>query len=171
MNKNPVEAFAEEQFPTGSITALANAADVTYGTVHKTTQGLYSTIPKKLADYMAQNSDYTVKEWNKLYLLWIGKELEILRNDIKAGHMEAEAFFVPPVDLSKKYPDFASWRMALSYSQVDFCKTFLMHQAILNKYELGHMKNIPVSLVERLRFLGLSQEYINAVDDLPVRKK
>lgn len=171
MNKNPVEKYAEEEFPFGSITALANAADVTYGTVHKAIQGLYSRIPAKLAEYMAKNSDTTEAEWQELYSLWVKKELEILKNDIIQGKFEAEALFVPAQNISEIYADFSAWREALSYSQVDFCKTFLLHQGIINKYELGQMKNIPVSLVERLRFLDKDTAYINAIDDLPIRKK
>jgi plasmid maintenance system antidote protein VapI len=171
MNKNPIERYAEEEFPTGSITALANAAEVTYGTVHKAIQGLYSKIPAKLADYIAANSEYDVEHWQNEYSLWVKRELEILKNDIINGKFEAEALYVPADFISKTYKDFSEWREALSYSQVDFCKTFLLHQGIINKYELGQMKNIPVSLVERLRFLEKDTDYINAIDDLPIRKK
>lgn len=171
MNQNPVEQYANEEFPIGSITALANAADVTYGTVHKAIQGLYSSIPRKLADYMAANSEYSVDEWQKLYSLWVTKELEILKNDIIQGKFEAEALFVPAEAIAAKYEDFSAWREALSYSQVDFCKTFLLHQGIINKYELGQMKNLPISLVQRLRFLDKDTAYINAIEDLPIRKK
>jgi hypothetical protein len=171
LNKNPVEQYANEEFPTGSITALANAAEVSYGTVHKTIQGLYSAIPAKLAAYMAKNSNYTEEHWQGLYSLWAAKELEILKNDITEGKFEAEALFVPAEDIRTHYRDFSEWREALSYSQVDFCKTFLLHQGIINKYELGQMKNIPVSLVKVLRYLGKDTAYINAIDDLPIRKK
>lgn len=171
LNKNPIERYAEEEFPSGSITALANAAEVTYGTVHKAIQGLYSNIPKKLAEYMAANSDYPIEHWQNEYSLWVTKELEILKNDIIAGKFEAQALFVPADLISKTYKDFSEWREALSYSQVDFCKTFLLHQGIINKYELGQMKNLPISLVGRLRFLEKDTEYINAIEDLPIRKK
>jgi plasmid maintenance system antidote protein VapI len=115
MNKNPVERYAEEEFSIGSITALANAADVTYGTVHKAIQGLYSKIPAKLADYIAANSDYEVEHWQNEYSLWITKELEILKNDIIQGKFEAEALFVPAERISECYVDFSAWREALSY--------------------------------------------------------
>lgn len=170
LNKNPVEKYAEEEFPFGSITALANAAEVTYGTVHKTIQGLYTKIPAKLADYMAKNSDITESEWQVAYSLWVKKELEILKNDIIQGKFEASALFVPAERIAERYVDFSAWRESLSYSQVDFCKTFLLHQGIINKYELGQMKNIPVSLVERLRFLEKDTDYINAIDDLPTKE-
>lgn len=171
MNKNPVEKYAEEHFPYGSITNLAKAAEVSYGTVHKTIQGLYSAIPEKLAAHMANNSDYSIEEWQSLYSLWEKKELEILKNDIAQGNIEAEALFVPSESIPQKYKTFSDWREALSYSQVDFCKTFLLHQGIINKYELGQMKHIPVSLMERLMFLGKDMAYINAIEELPIRKK
>ena len=171
LNKNPVERYAEEEFPSGSITALANAAEVSYGTVHKTIQGLYSKIPVKLAEHMAMNSEYSIEEWQKLYSLWVKKELEILKNDIIQGKFEAFALFVPAKKIAEYYVDFSAWREALSYSQVDFCKTFLLHQGIINKYELGQMKNLPISLVQRLRFLDKDTAYINAIEDLPIRKK
>jgi len=165
---NPVERYAKEEFPQDSITALANAADVTYQTVHKTIQGLYSSIPAKLATYISQNSDNSVEEWQRFYSLWVNSEVEILKNDIKAGHLEVTALFLSPERVKAVYPSFSDWRKSLSYSQIDFCKTFLLHQGIIGKYESGQMANLPVSLRERLSYLGMSDEYIKAVGELPV---
>lgn len=166
---NPVEAYAKEEFPFDSITSLANAAGVGYGTVHKTIQGLYSAIPGKLADYMAMHSHRTVSEWQAKYSLWVEEELAILKTDIDRGAIEASPLFVPPHLIPAYYPNgFVEWRKSLSYSQIDFCKTFLLHQGILSKYESGLMQSLPVSLKERLKFLGMSDDYIKAVGELPV---
>lgn len=165
---NPVERYAKEEFPQDSITRLAEAADITYGTVHKTIQGLYSSIPVKLATYMAQNSDNSIEEWQRFYSLWVNTELAVLKTDIERGHLEATALFLSPARVKEAYPTFVDWRKSLSYSQIDFCKTFLMHQGILGKYESGQMVNLPVSLRERLRYLGMTDDYIKAVGDLPV---
>lgn len=165
---NPVEKYAKEEFPFDSITSLANAAGVGYGTVHKTIQGLYSAIPTKLADYMTMQSHRTAKEWQDKYSLWVEEELAILKSDIDRGAVEATALFVPWDALETHYGTFTKWRQSLSYSQIDFCKTFLMHQGILSKYEAGQMQNLPVSLKERLQYLGLSDKYIKALGEMPV---
>lgn len=168
MNTNPVEQYAKEEFPVDSITSLAKASGVTYGTVHKTIQGLYGAIPKSLAEYLASNSEYREPYWQTKYSLWQQDELEILRTDIKRGTIEASALFVRPVDINDKFGTFKSWRQSLSYSQIDFCKTFLLHQTIINNYESGKMVSLPVSLKERLTFLGMTDDYIKAVGDLSV---
>jgi hypothetical protein len=164
--QNPVERYAHEEFPVDSITALATAAGITYGTVHKTIQGLYSAIPKSLVTYIARHSDYPADYWQGLYSEWQRSELSILKEDIKEGRIEAAALYVPAERIASDYANFTAWRNSLSYSQIDFCKTFLIHQTILNNYESGKMKALPVSIKERLQFLGLSDDYIKAVGDL-----
>lgn len=166
MNQNPVERYAHEEFPVDSITRLADAAGITYGTVHKTIQGLYSAIPKSLVEYIARNSDYPASYWQGLYQEWQKSELYILKEDIRGGKIEATALFVNAGAIQSTYGTFKSWREALSYSQMDFCKTFLVHQTILNNYESGKMKSLPVSIKDRLRFLGMSDDYIKAVGEL-----
>lgn len=172
LDLNPVLLYAEEEFPNNdSITRLAEASGITYQTVHKTVRGLYSTIPVKLVTYMTMNSDYTTDEWNKLYSLWIKRQMVVLKGMIELGRFEAVALITAPAKLSSFYADFTAWRESLSSSQMDFCKTFMMHQAIISKYEAGQMYRLPESLVERLKFLGVSVEYINALEKLPTRKK
>lgn len=168
MTTNPVEEYAKEEFPVDSITSLANAAGITYGTVHKTIQGLYSAIPASLADYLGNNSEYREPYWQTKYRLWVQEQLEILKSDISGGKIEATALFSPVSELAKDYSSFKAWRESLSYSQIDFCKTFHLHQTIMNNYESGKMKNLPASLVDRLKFLGMTDEYIKAVGALSV---
>ena len=168
VNINPVEQYAKEEFPVDSITALAKASGVTYGTVHKTIQGLYSSIPKSLAEYLGSHSEYREPYWQTKYSLWVQQELEILKTDIARGALEATALFVPPSNLLEQYASFKEWRESLSYSQIDFCKTFHLHQTIMNNYENGKMQNLPESLKERLRFLGMTEDYIKAVGELSV---
>jgi hypothetical protein len=168
MKTNPVETYAKEEFPIDSITALANAAGVTYGTVHKTIQGLYSAIPASLAEYVSANSDYPESYWQERYLLWVQEELASLKSDIERGAIEATALFIPASSLGSYYGSFKAWREALSYSQIDFCKTFHLHQTIMNNYENGKMKNLPESLKDRLKYLGMTDDYIKAVGELSV---
>lgn len=168
MSTNPVETYAKEEFPIDSITKLASASGITYGTVHKTIQGLYSAIPASLAAYIASNSEYGEAYWQNEYHLWQQKELAILKADIERGAMDATALFIPADSLASYYGSFKAWRESLSYSQIDFCKTFLLHQTIINNYESGKMKNLPQSLKDRLKFLGASDKYIKAVGELPV---
>lgn len=153
-NVNPIQDYIDENYKHRSgATGLAKDVGVGYQTVHKATMGLYTSIPTKLVEFMARTTEYNIDEWQKLYSLWVEKELRILVNDIKTGALEAEAFFVPPINLNTQYKNFSEWREALSYSQIDFCKTFLLHQAIIQKYEAGTMKAMPESLVSRVRYV------------------
>jgi hypothetical protein len=180
-NMNPVQRYINEHYAhRGGATGLAKDAGVGYQTVHKTVMGLYSSIPATLAAHMARTSDYNQEHWQNEYSLWIEKEVEVLINDIKSGALEAEAFFVPSSNLGNQYATFSEWREALSYSQIDFCKTFLLHQAILQKYESGNMKNLPKSLEDRIKRIleaifdidELSvARYIKAVKNLPRKKE
>jgi hypothetical protein len=129
---------------------------------------------------MAAVSNTPADIWQEEYSLWVQAELEILLLDIRTGKIEAEAFFVPSSKLKETYATFTDWRTSLSYSQIDFCKTFLLHQAIINRYESGLMKNLPDSLIERVKFIlnGLFDitddsvgEYIKALSELPIKKK
>lgn len=166
MNQNPVERYAHEEFPVDSITRLAKSAGVTYGTVHKTIQGLYNSIPASLVTYIAKHSDYPASYWQEQYKGWQMRQLLKLGQDIKEGRIEASALFVQAKDLGRTYGSFKDWRSSLSYSQIDFCKTFLLHQTIINNYENGKMKSLPISIKERLHFLGMSDDYIKAVGEL-----
>lgn len=167
-SSNPVLQFALSEYPVDSVTTLAKQAGLTYGTVHKTIQGLYGSIPKSLAEFLASNSEYREAYWQHQYSLWVKDQLEILKEDIIEGRIEAEALYCPAERLYDYSPSFKKWRESLSYSQIDFCKTFLLHQTIINNYESGKMKNLPVSLKERLKYLGCSEEYIKALGELPV---
>lgn len=179
-NPNPITLYCNEAYPTHNNTPqgktlLAKNAGVSWATVHKASLGLYSTIPVKLVNYMAANpvgeADHTAFRWNILYNKYVKEMMHILKEDIDHGRIECSALFFAPQDLHKHFADFTEWRESMSYSQMDFCKTFLLHQAILSNYEKGDMKDLPESLKERLRFLGKTEEYIKAVANLPIRKK
>lgn len=181
MKENPITKFLHENYSyRGGNTGFAKDAGVSYQTVHKAQMGLYPRIPKKLLAAMVRDSDLNAREWDEEYSLWVQSELDILVSDISSGKLEAEALFVPGYNLSKQYKDFTEWRQALSYSQIDFCKTFLIQQTILQKYEAGDMQNFPISLKERMTYvvkkvLDISEElaaaYVIQVANLPIRKK
>lgn len=176
---NPITFFLNESRATDTIplnnVSLAEAAGVTRQTIQKTVMGLYSSIPVKLVNYMSTHpvgeADHSVTSWNKHYDAFISYEMNVLKENIAKGTMEAEALYTKPEALKVHYPTFTAWRESLSYSQIDFCKTFLLHQAIVSKYEAGLMKNLPESLVNRLKFIGLPVGYINALEELPVNHK
>src|SRR5687768_2970611 len=180
-NVNPVQRFINENYKHRSgVSGFANDINVGYQTVHKTILGLHSHIPPRIAKAMADVTLRSESEWQSEYSLWVQKELSILLLDIRNGKIEAEAFFVPSSKLGETYSTFTDWRNSLSYSQIDFCKTFLLHQAIINRYESGLMKNLPDSLIDRVKFIlnGLFDisddsvaEYIKALSNLPIKKK
>ena len=156
-------------------TTLAEHSKVDRQTIHKAQMGLYSALPSKLTLFMAANpvgeADHSVVTWNTHYKDFIKYEMKKLKVAVAEGTIEAEALFTKPESLAKYYPTFTDWRKSLSYSQIDFCKTFLLHQAIVSKYEAGQMKNMAQSIVDRLRYLGLSSAYIVALENLPVNPK
>lgn len=180
-NINPVKKFVNEYYNHRSgISGLASDLNVGYQTIHKTVLGLHSHIPPRLVKHMGDVSGISEEVWQEEYAAWINKELDILLLDIRAGKIEASAFFVPASRIPEQYADFTEWRSSLSYSQIDFCKTFLLHQAIMNRYESGLMKNLPESLVDRIKFIlnGLFDidkdsvaAYVKAVQDLPIKKR
>lgn len=180
-NVNPITKFVNEYYQHRSgITGFAKDINVGYQTIHKATLGLHSHIPPRLLSHMAKVSNTPSEEIEKEYSLWVQKELAILLLDIRTGKLEAEAFFVPASKLAEIYPTFSDWRRALSYSQIDFCKTFLLHQAIIQRYEAGLMKNLPESLKDRVRYIlcgifDLTEETVNsylwALSNLPREEK
>lgn len=180
-NVNPIQKFVNEYYKHRSgITGFAKDINVGYQTIHKATMGLHSHIPPRLLDHMAKTSGVPKEEWEKDYADWVDKELRILLLDIRTGKIEAEAFFVPSSKLAETYPTFSDWRRSLSYSQIDFCKTFLLHQAIIQRYEAGLMKNLPESLKDRVRFIlcgifDMTEESVNsylwALTNLPREEK
>lgn len=186
-NVNPIKKFVDEFYKHRSgISGFASEINVGYQTIHKAVLGLHSHIPPRIVSHMASVSNIPVEEWQAEYSIWVNKELDILLLDIRNGKIEAEAFFVPASNLANKYADFTEWRSSLSYSQIDFCKTFLLHQAIINRYETGLMKNLPESLISRVTFIleGLFggsngsllstdsvAAYIKALESLPIKKK
>lgn len=173
---NPITQYLKCS-PQHNKTTIASDSGVTWQTINKAMLGLYSSIPIKLVNFMVANPPegtmhkWTISDYYREYQSFIDASMATVKEDIKAGRMEAVAFFVTPVEINKRYKSFTEWRASLSYSQMDFCKTFMLHQGIVSKYESGQMKNLPQSLVDRLRYMGLSAEYINAVESLPTKEK
>src|SRR4030095_6449625 len=180
VGKNPVESFVEKYVGRGGFSQLAKESDTSYQSVHKTVLGLYKSIPPKIASHMARilSEESTLthdgiksntyispyeaeRQLQKEYTEWTNQGVKDLIEDIRCGRIEAEALFVPAHKLSEHYPTFKAWRQSMSYSQIDFCKTFLLHQAIINKYENGEMKDLPVSLVDRI------EQLLQALFDYP----
>lgn len=181
MTTNPITHYLHESVRISLInnttplnkTTLAEASGVSWQTINKAEMGLYSNIPLKLLNYMVTHpvgdADHKADSWEALYYAFIKAEMKKLSKDITRGAIEAEAIYTRPQDLAKNYPTFSDWRKSLSYSQIDFCKTFLLHQAIVHNYESGKMKHLPQSLVSRLKFLGATSIYIDALDSLPTK--
>jgi DNA-binding transcriptional regulator YiaG len=116
--------------------------------------------------------------WELSYELWVKFRVRTIAEDIQEERIDADAFFVPANMLDKNYKSFRQWRESLSYSQMDFCKTFFIHQAILYKYESGQMKNLPESIRDRVleivTFLygsSAANAYVYALSQLPVDSK
>lgn len=178
---NPIDLYISEAYPVHNNsprgkTLLAENADVGWSTVHKTSLGLYTYIPVKLVNYMAANpvgdADHSSIKWNEMYRAFVAKELDLLSAEVvdEGPKGKYAALFVDPKDFPKIFPSFVEWRESLSISQMDFCKTFLIHQGILNKYEDGQMKKLPQSVKDRLRYVGQSDSYIRSVGALVVKK-
>ena len=168
---NPVEDFVDKHYESGGVTGLGRDSDTAYQSVHKTILGLYKKVPPRIAAYMAKvlseesggekSEIELIAEIQRDYHEWANLGIKQLIENIRCGKLEAEAFFVPAYQLKKQYPTFKAWRESLSYSQIDFCKTFLIHQAILQKYEAGEMQKLPASLEQRI------EQILSALFDYP----
>lgn len=150
---------------------LANMAGITRQIVTLTEQGIYSEIPPSIVQAIKDEFGLlSIAHLSEEHHKWIDEELD--KVDISpwlARKYETSAESVeygfPNVD------SFVSWRNLISSSVSNFGKIVKIQPVTIRKYESGATNNLPVQLVERLRYWGFSDAYIRSVSALPISGK
>jgi hypothetical protein len=169
---NPIQLFIATQAHTPSVllalkgrelnkTTLAEIANVGYSIVHRSDLALYDSLPPKLFSYM--NRIAPVGLWNVRYLNY-KKELLPLRKKDVSSRIWLHAS-------TKKYSTWIEFRELVADTQMEFCKLFLISPAILQHYESGKTKYLPIVIKSRLEYFGMSGENIAYLAELPVGER
>lgn len=146
--QNPIKKIREELNLTQK--EYAKLACVTEQVVLKAEQGLYPTLPPSIMRVAVTESNLSVGLIEAMYEDWILQELR----DVKLP-----TTFVPS-QVGFYTPDqFIGWRAVVCRmngvpnSVNGFCKLFKINPYVIQKYEGGKMKSIPLQLVERIAFI------------------
>lgn len=169
---NPVQTFIRSQASNERVltalqgrelnkTTLADIANVGYSIVHRADLALYDTLPPKLNAYMKHI--YPEGLWNVRYI-----------NYKKALLQEHKEILSPRLWLKVPTNRFATWtefRELVADTQMEFAKLFLINPSILQHYESGKTKFLPVVIMKRLEYFGMDPENIRYLADLPVGER
>lgn len=169
---NPVIEFIHDHpahSNLGSYAAFAKSSHVTVTVINNIRKGLYNSLPPSVGRTLEANSEYSKKEWEKRYDDWRLDQLSRLKTQIQLGSVEAVPLFVPANMLAEYYKTFSDWRKEINASMLGFCTEFLLPHATITRYERGEGVKLPAVLIERLEFLGMSDDYIKELAKLPRR--
>ena len=142
---NPISKIRKELRLTQK--ELAQRANITEQVVLKAEQGLYPTLPPSLlrtTDYLAGLPQNSIEN---RYEAWIDEELLKVKLPSASHHMVTDRI------------NFVNWRSTVcGMNQVpdsvnSFCKLMKIHPYVIQKYESGKMKGVPVQLIERIVFI------------------
>lgn len=170
-SQNPVVQFVEKNTNSevSSFKRFARACGVSEQTISKINKGLYNQLPPSVAKTLAKYSGQSVNAWGMAYQSWRAECIKMLRQDIATGKIPAEALYLDAKELPKTFESFVDWRRSLNPSLMGFCSEFYLHQGTMYRFESGEGFEIPVSLRDRLLFLGCDFDYIDALRRLPRR--
>lgn len=144
-------------------TTLADIAGIGYSIVHRTDLGLYDSLPPRLNSFFRKIDPDPKHHWNVAYL-----------NYKKALLVEHKEIVSPRLWLRVPTNRYASWtefRELVADTQMEFAKLFLINPAILQHYESGTTKYLPVVIMNRLRYFGMAPEDVAYLSELPVGEK
>lgn len=149
-------------------TVLAEKAGVGYAVVHRTDICLYDEIPPKLLKYLEENEPELLihREGVSQYDYSQFKQF-MLR--LRKAELSTASHFWLFGDLAFKYVDFIDWREAVASSTMEFCRIFYINPTILQNYESGSTKHLPVVIRKRLQYFGMSPKQIEFLSEAPVR--
>jgi hypothetical protein len=140
---------------------LAEIANVGYSIVHRTDLALYDTMPPKLHSFMTRVDKDTL--WGIKYVAYKKEMLE-----------ERKRLLTPRMWLkvpTRKYDSWIEFREIVADTQMEFAKLFLINPAILQHYEAGSTKFLPVVIKKRLEYFGMPPENIAYLAELPVGER
>lgn len=152
MNEHPASPVYENPIKILRIScgltqrALASLAGVTEQVVLKTEQGLYPAIPPSMyAVARVLDPSINLEALAFTYENWILQELDTVR--------------LPPTNNYGTPNEFIQWRAHLCLlnkvpnSVNSFCKLMKINPYVIQKYEAGRLKQVPVQLIERIAYI------------------
>lgn len=93
--------------------------------------------------------------------LWLAKPSQPLRG------VAERLLEVPPYVLGQYYSSFSQWRREFGGSVTAFASLLRVSPSIVRDYESGKLSRLPDGLSGRLLNLGVSPEYLLALEGLP----
>lgn len=147
---NPVTKFREERGL--SLSEMAELANVTEQVIRNAEFGLFNHLPPSIERGMVKMAGRTARLARLDYDEW-------LLHSVSNSKIE-----LPKID---SVPTFVRWRYGVSDTVLGFCKLLKVQPTIVQNYEYGKTKNLPYIIVDRVRALGYSEEYIEWLKQLP----
>lgn len=144
---NPIKKIRSELGYTQR--EFADIADVTEQVVLKTEQGLYPNLPPSMSHTAKHLSNLSVGILEAMYLDWINQEL--LKVKLPEPNSAAEPW--------RSTDTFPGWRMEVcrlnkvANSVNGLAKLLKLNPYVLQKWEGGILKAVPVQLIERIAFI------------------
>lgn len=168
---NPIIQFIHSSSDSdiNSYAAFAKTADITIAVINNVRKGLYNSLPPSVGKVLVQYSNRDISYWSREYRDWRLDQLNRLKTQIQLGQVEAVPLFVPANMLADYYDTFSDWRKEINASMMGFCTDFLLPHATITRYERGEGVKLPAVLIERLEFLGMTDDYIKELTKLPRR--
>ena len=142
-------------------TTLADIAGIGYSIVHRADLALYDSIPPALNVFF--RSVDPGHHWNVHYLNY--------KRGLLVEHKEIVSPRLWLKISTKKFETWTEFRELVADTQMEFAKLFLINPAILQHFESGKTKFLPVVIKNRLEYFGMSGENIAFLADLPVGER
>lgn len=153
---------------------LANRAEVTRDYIVKLEQTMYTTPSGKVLEVLADLCYTTEEDIETEYLF---EYAEKLREPVKKIELDwpiihdnwKQRMVMSDVHPHTALREILAKEYGLRGSQVAWAKTFGIHQAVLNKFELGKTSRIPKAVALALGYCLMPpeffQEFVKAVED------
>lgn len=143
---------------------LARLAGVSRATISQIEEGRTKKPNKKVVHVLARMSGHTPEE--------LFAKIESWRTQTPETVLPARwraVISLPPEAIQQFYPTFQAWRMELSDNPTHFASVLRINRLTVAKYERGQfVGGMPDTLAHALASrLGLSEEYLNALESLP----
>jgi transcriptional regulator with XRE-family HTH domain len=140
--ENPITEFRKEYRYTQRF--IAGYAGITEQVVLKAEQGLYPTLPPSLLRAVSHLQGVTESSFEERYENWINESLAAVKLPSVGDHMVTNRV------------TFVEWRSTVcGMNHVPdninaFCKLMKIHPYVIQKYESGKMKGVPIQLIQRI---------------------
>lgn len=135
-------------------------------TVLRAEQGVYQLPPPAILNAL-QRRGLNPEKLEREYLLWQTRERQLHRHALSLP-LPTPADFAAVADFSDaEFSAYAQsqplvqWRIISGIeSQIEFCKMFCVHPAVISNFEAGRQRKIPTQLVDALTDAGIDYQVI-----------